>query len=112
MPVDASRRVPDAVGVDDREVVRPVIGMVDETFKIGGAFAPGLTGGHVERLQRKDVGTKRRSDVPAHDPTRVDVGHECHVGEPRLGRDIGDVSDPQPARRRSRGSGAGRGRPA
>ena len=52
-------------------------------------------GGHVQRLQRQDVSSQRGGDVPAHDPPRVDVGHERDVGEPRPRRDIGDVSDPQ-----------------
>jgi len=40
----------DAVGVDDREVVRPVVGVVDQAREVDRALALGFPGGHVEGL--------------------------------------------------------------
>src|SRR5215204_1559739 len=40
------------------------------------------------------------ADPPAHDIAGVDVDHEGHVDKAGPGRDVSEVSDPQPVRRR------------
>ena len=41
---------------------------------------------------------RRSADPPAHDVAGIDVDHEGDVDEPRPGRDVGKVRDPQHVR--------------
>lgn len=81
-------------GVRDRQVVRSVISMVDQLVQ----GPPGLPHCHVEGRQGSLDGGQGRRDVVPDDPTGAHVGDERHIGDPRPGRHIRDVGDPQPVR--------------
>ena len=53
----------------------------------------------LERFEH-EAGMRCPADPPADDPTRKGVGDEGDTDETGPGRDIGEVGDPQPVRRR------------
>jgi hypothetical protein len=71
------------------------IAVMDEAATVWPAFVNRLFQGIQD-----EAGMGCPADPPAHDIAGVDVDHEGHVDEAGPGRDVSEVSDPQPVRRR------------
>jgi len=75
----------------DRRVLRALVGMMDHP---GG---PALRQRHVQGFEHQ-LGARMSLHRPAHDPAAEGVQHYREILEASPGRDIGDVSHPQPNR--------------
>jgi hypothetical protein len=53
--------------------------------------------GHLQRVDRQ-VRPQQPGGLPADDHPRVDVDDERHIDPARVGRDVGEVGDPQRVR--------------
>jgi hypothetical protein len=81
----------EAFGVSDRDVLAAAIGVMDETAAVRRSAI-------VERLLERiedEAGMGRAARPPAHDAPCERVDDERDVHEPRPGRDIGKVRDPE-----------------
>ena len=92
LPTDGSMAgLGQAFGVADGQGLRPAVAVVDQgVARVHHARVQGL----FERVERQ-VGAKRVRHPPAHDAPRVGVDDERDVDEPRPGRDVGQVREPQ-----------------
>ena len=72
------------------------VGVVDEPFA---ARRPPRMKRLLERIENK-AGMRPPADPPADDPPGKGVNDEGDIDEAGPGRDIGEVRDPQPVRRR------------
>jgi hypothetical protein len=71
------------------------IAVMDEAATVWPAFVNRLFQGIQD-----EAGMGCPADPPAHDIAGVDVDHEGHVDKAGPGRDISEIGDPQPVRRR------------
>jgi len=85
-----------ALSIPDRDVLAAPVAVVDQTATMD--WAPVM-----DRLFQgiqHEAGMRRPARPPAYDIAGVDVDHEGDIDEPRPGRDVGGVRDPQHVRRR------------
>lgn len=82
VPDSAGRRLRaefgDPFGIDQRHVIRAVIAVMGQAGQVTPAFQAAMSSVSM------DLRPQGRSDAPAHDPTRVNVGDERDVGEGAL----------------------------
>ena len=84
------------LGVFDRQILAAAVAVMDEAALMS---RPAVMNGLFEGIE-DEAGMGRPADPPADDPAREGVDHEGHIDEARPGRDIGEVGDPEPVRRR------------
>jgi hypothetical protein len=85
-----------ALGVLDRDVLAAAVAVVDEAAAMDG---PPIMESLLQGIEH-EAGMGRPADPPANDIAGVDVDHEGDIDEPRPGRDVSEVRDPQHVRRR------------
>ena len=101
MPTDGvGAGLGEAFGEGDRRVLRPGVGVVDQPGQVGGAVA--ARGSRSPARARRGPARcfMRGRGAPAEDPPGVGVDDERDVDHAGPGRDVGEVGDPQPVRRR------------
>ena len=84
--------LPAALAERHRGVLRALVRMMDHLL------GPALADGHVQRFEDQ-FGAKVVVHRPTHDAPAVHVEHHGQEHEPRPGRHVGDVGDPEPVRR-------------
>ena len=84
----------EALGVADADVLRPAVGMADETAAGEGAA---LVQSLLQGIEH-EVRPGRARYAPADDPAGKNVDDEGRIDEAAPGRDVGEVGDPQPVR--------------
>ena len=91
LPTDgAMARVSEAIGVSHREILRPLIAVMDEAVR---PRAPARVNRLLERVQ-DEVRPERRRHAPADNPAREDVDDERDVDEAGPGRHVREVRPP------------------
>jgi hypothetical protein len=85
----------EALGVLDKHILRPAVAMMDEAAPMG---RPAIVKRLLQGIE-DEAGMGRPACSPANDPPSIGVDNEGDVDEPRLGRDVGEVRDPQHVRR-------------
>jgi hypothetical protein len=95
-PVIEGPRFGQVLGVLDGHVLRPAVAMVNQAATMN---RPAIVQRLLERIQ-DEAGVRRPAGSPADDPPAAGVDDEGDVGEPRPGRDAGEIRHPEPVWRR------------
>src|SRR5262249_37411437 len=78
-----------ALSVTNREILAAPVAVMNHALGVGASPQRLL-----ERIQDQ-VGVHRASDAPADDAARKHIDDESHVDEPRPGRDVCEIGDPE-----------------
>src|SRR5262247_1811380 len=78
-----------ALSVTNREILAAPVAMMNHAFRIGTSPQRLL-----KRIQDQ-IRMHRAGDTPADDAARIHIDDESHVDEPRPGRDVCEIGDPE-----------------